>query len=575
MLNRVGEDDDNRSGMSTAVRVRKAEAVRLSSKAAGCKKSSSKTNGQMNPRHLKSGYIDAASVGADAPELVRDPESVDNTPLVTPTDVKFEVIPQMNDAKTGFGGSNFRNEVAHRPSILTDSNISGYILRRRNELHCGKLIRSYANEGKENRPPTHQTLCPITDFPSPPPAPRIDSGAFDFHYALPHSEISNPDTNTSTELNLDRDLFVDLSSQHKPKDDKNTSPQFISTEPERPLTELGLDVAHRNEAPPPEECEPAKESALITMDYPRAPRPDMGDWSADLIDEAVISAPVLADLCHAKRSESESAFSLASSVAQSREPRVGTGTGDRSFGWDTGLGLTLDMIADADAEFSGMNLSLGDTSVDNSLSLYTPESSFFHSSNGVIEESTVGLFPRMLGAGARLCLEQEAPTTIVPVEDKLLGLGLASSPRRAAGAWSWSSAAAEGDMPGPTRRFALGLSRLDKLSLSHVDKSSRSAAAAAPLPHRAWPTAASGSSVRATAAAHRYDTHTIHHGSSTRETVPGGWIRGTDRRTRSHDPIPGERAREKNTGVDAIAYPSNNGDRSRGWTLLPPIDLGH
>lgn len=459
-------------------------------------------------------------------------------------------------------------------SILNDSNLPEYILRNRAELHCVKPTRLYTSEDedKENRPPTRQTLPPITDFPNPPPAPRIDSGTFDFHHVLSHSRIFDSNTDNGIGLDLALDSFADMSLQHN-LNDKSSSNQFISMELERARTDFGLDVAHIQDLPPSEKRDPAGGSALVVMDYPRAPRPDMGDWSADMIE---LSAPACTELRQAKRSRSESAASLASFAAQSQGPRGGTGTGDRSFGWDTGLGLTLDMVADADAEFSGMNLSLGDTSVDNSLSVYTPESSFFHSSSGVIEDTMVGLFPPMVRAGAGSRLELEAPPTVVPIEDKLLGLGLGSSSRRTQGTWSCSSAAVEEDTTGPTRRFVLGLSRLDKSSFSRVDRPSRSSTAAALLPHRTWATAASGSSVRATAAAHRYDTRAIHHGLHTRERVPGEkMICDTDRRTCSHDTTLEGHANAKNTEPHTIAYSSNNGDHSRGWTLLPPIDLDH
>eukprot|EP01099_Mayorella_cantabrigiensis_P006730 TRINITY_DN5723_c0_g1_i1.p1 TRINITY_DN5723_c0_g1~~TRINITY_DN5723_c0_g1_i1.p1 ORF type:complete len:579 (-),score=18.11 TRINITY_DN5723_c0_g1_i1:297-2033(-) len=578
MLTYAGDNEDNRLGKSAAAGVQKAAALRLSLKSTSRKKSNAKSKDKMNPRHLNSGYVAAVSGINGPPELVWGLQSVDNTPLVTPTDLEFEIVPQINDAKTDFGGSNYRNEVARRSSILNDSNIPGYILHNRAELHCGKPTRLYANEDedKENRPPTRQTLPSITDFPSPPPAPRIDSGTFDFHHGLPHSTMFNSNANTGIELELALDSFADMSLQRNFKNDKSSSNQFIAMELERPHTDFGLDVAQINIPPRSENCELARESALMVMDYPRAPRPDMGAWSADWIEEAVLSAPVRTELPHAKRSRSESAFSLASFAAQSQGSRGGTGTGDRSSGWDTGLGLTLEMVADSDAEFSEMNFSLGDTSVDNSLSLYTPESSFFRSSNGVIEESMVGLFPPMARAGAGSRLEMDAPPTDAPVEDKLLGLGIGSSSRRTQGTWSCSSAAAEEDTIGPTRRFALGLSRLDKSSFSRVDKPSRRTTAATPLPHRMWATAASGSSVRATAAAHRHNTHAVHHGTYIRETVPGRkMICETDRRTCSHSTALGEHAHAKNTEAHAIAYASNNGDRSRDWTLLPPIDLDH
>lgn len=103
MLTHVEDNEDNRLGKSVAARVRKAPVIRQSLKATGRKKSNAKTKVKMDPRHLNSGYIAAASGASGLPGLVRDPESVDNTPLVTPIDLEFEVLPQMNDAKTGFG----------------------------------------------------------------------------------------------------------------------------------------------------------------------------------------------------------------------------------------------------------------------------------------------------------------------------------------------------------------------------------------------------------------------------------------------------------------------------------------
>lgn len=482
------------------------------------------------------------------------------------------------------GGSRDRNAVARRPSVLNDSNTPGHILRSYSELHPAKSTHLNANEdeGKENRPPADQTLRPITDYPSPPPAPRIDNGSFDLGCVSLH--LGAPNTNAVTELNWGLDSFTNMNMGRNLEGSMNLEDNVTSEELGGLHPRLGLDVVRAAGVPPPEECDPEKQSEDLMLDCPRAPRPDMGSWSADILEEITAMIPALSELRRGRRPDG---IKLSHSVAQSPEPSIGTGTEDRSFGWDTGLGLTLDMVADADAELPGMNLSLGNTSEDNSLSLYTPESSFFHSSYGVIDESAAVLFPRMLGAGSRL--ELDAPPTIVPIEDKLLGLGLGSSSGRALGAWSSTSAAARdlqenGCVADPTRRPGCGishlddfsLSRLEKLHWSRLDKSSLRGAAAAPLalelPPGACSTATSGS-VRAATATHTH-TRRIRDGLYARETIPGH-LRGADRRTCSRGVVPGESVQMTNNGMHAYAYMSNYGDLSRGWTLLPPIDLDH